>query len=206
MLILESTVLIHSPLARVNSVSVALHHLILTESSSLILRSPNLPQIPSWTPPPPPQPQPQPQPPSPLAVAKDAKPANQGQPSLHKNEVAGVSSSSPKIESAPPLLRKLLDCARLAESKPDRAVKTLIALRKSVSEHGDPTEQVDYYFSEALYTRLLVQAEKSMTMVQTTSEDFILTYKALNDACPLPEIKTEESLGFQKGNTFLNFF
>ena len=85
-------------------------------------------------------------------------------------------------------------------------MKTLIALRKSVSEHGDPTKQVGYYFSEALYSRLSIPAEKSMTMVQTTSEDFMLTYKALKDACPLPEIKTEESLGFQKGNTFLNFF
>lgn len=144
-------------------------------------KSPSLPQVPSWTPPPPPQPQ---QPPSPPAVAKDAKPANLAQPSLHKNEVAGVSSSSPEIESAPPLFRKLLDCARLAESEPDRAVKTLIALRKSVSEHGDPIERVGYYFSEALYSRLSVQAEKSLTMVQTTSEDFTLTYKALNDACP----------------------
>ncbi|XP_075654425.1 SCARECROW-LIKE protein 7-like [Castanea sativa] len=144
-------------------------------------KSPSLPQVPSWTPPPPPQPQ---QPPSPPAVAKDAKPANLAQPSLHKNEVAGVSSSSPEIESAPPLLRKLLDCARLAESEPDRAVKTLIALRKSVSEHGDPIERVGYYFSEALYSRLSVQAEKSLTMVQTTTEDFTLTYKALNDACP----------------------
>ena len=58
-----------------------------------------------------------------------------------------VPSSSPKIESAPPLLRKLLDCARLAESKPNRAMKTLIALRKSVSKHGDPTKRVGYYFS-----------------------------------------------------------
>ena len=122
MLILESMVLIRSPLARV----------IFSDSQ----KSPNLPQVPSWTPPPPPQPQP----PSPLAVAKDAKPANLGQPSLHKNEVAGVSSSSPEIESTPPLLRKLLDCAHLVESEPDRAVKTLIALRKSVLEHGDPTE------------------------------------------------------------------
>ena len=122
MLILESMVLIRSPLARV----------IFSDSQ----KSPNLPQVPSWTPPPPPQPQP----PSPPAVAKDAKPANLGQPSLHKNEVARVSSSSPKIESTPPLLRKLLDCARLVESELDRVVKTLIALRKSVLEHGDPTE------------------------------------------------------------------
>ena len=81
-------------------------------------------------------------------------------------------------------------------------MKTLIALRKSVSKHGDPTKRVGYYFSEALYSRLSVQAEKSMTMVQTTSEDFTLTYKALNDACPLPEIKIEESLGFRKGTRF----
>ena len=85
-------------------------------------------------------------------------------------------------------------------------MKTLIALRKSVSEHGDPTKQVGYYFSEALYSRLSIPVEKSMTMVQTTSEDFMLTYKALKDACPLPEIKTEESLGFRRGTRFWIFF
>ena len=122
MLILESMVLIRSPLARV----------IFSDSQ----KSPNLPQVPSWTPPP----APQPQPPSPPAVAKDAKPANLGQPSLHKNEVTGVSSSSPEIESTPPLLRKLLDCAHLVEFELDRAMKRLIALRKSVLEHEDPIE------------------------------------------------------------------
>jgi hypothetical protein len=137
---------------------------------------PQQPQVPSWTPPPPAQP------PSPPA---DAKP-NPPLPSLQKNDVVGVgvSSSSPEIESAPPVLRKLLDSARLSESEPDRAVKSVIGLRKSVSEHGDPTERVAYYFSEALYSRLSAQSEKSLTMVETTSEEFTLTYKALNDACP----------------------
>jgi len=115
-------------------------------------------------------------------VIKDSKP-----PSPHKNDVVGVSSSSsPEIESAPPLLRKLLDCARLAESVPDRAVKSLIGLGKSVSDHGDPIERVAYHFSQALYSRLSVQNENSSTVIETetTSEDFTLTYKALNDACP----------------------
>ncbi|KAG6729607.1 hypothetical protein I3842_01G037600 [Carya illinoinensis] len=139
------------------------------------------PQVPSWTPP---QPPPQPSP----AVIKDAKPTNNSLPSPHKNDVVGVSvsSCSPEVESAPPLLRKLLDCARLTESEPDRAVKSLIALGKFVSERGDPTERVAYHFSQALYSRLSVQAEKSLIVSEegSASEDFTLTYKALNDACP----------------------
>ena len=78
-------------------------------------KSPLQPEVPSWTPPPP-------QAPSPPAAIKDSKP-----PSPQKNDIAGVSSSSsPEIKSAPPLLRKLLDCARLVESKPDHAMKSLI--------------------------------------------------------------------------------
>ncbi|GLT73297.1 hypothetical protein SLA2020_451660 [Shorea laevis] len=149
-----------------------LNRVIFSDTQKTPLQS----EVPSWTPPPP-------QAPSPPAVIKDSKP-----PSPHKNDVVGVSSSSsPEIESAPPLLRKLLDCARLAESTPDRAVKSLIGLGKSVSEHGDPIERVAYHFSQALYSRLSVQAENSSTVieVETTSEDFTLTYKALNDACPV---------------------
>ncbi|XP_059457091.1 SCARECROW-LIKE protein 7-like [Corylus avellana] len=148
-----------------------LNRVIFTDTQ----KSPLQPEVPSWTPPPS-------QAPSPPAAIKDSKP-----PSPQKNDVAGVSSSSsPEIESAPPLLRKLLDCARLAESTPDRAVKSLIGLGKSVSEHGDPIERVAYYFYQALYRRLSVPAENSSAVIEaeTTSEDFTLTYKALNDACP----------------------
>ncbi|CAN1756973.1 SCARECROW-LIKE protein 7 [Linum perenne] len=96
-----------------------------------------------------------------------------------------VCSSSLEVEpSSPPLLKSLLECARLAESEPESAVKTLVKIRDSASEHGDPTERVAYYFSEALYNRLSKQAEKSLTMFETTSDEFTLSYKSLNDACP----------------------
>lgn len=138
------------------------------------------PEVPSWTQPP--------RAPSPPAVIKDSKPSNALQaPGPLKNDVVGGSSaSSPEIESAPPLLRKLLECARVAESEPDRAVKSLIGLGKQVSENGDPAERVAFHFSQALYGRLSAQAERSSTVIEaeTTSEDFTLTYKALNDACP----------------------
>lgn len=135
------------------------------------------PPVPSWMPPPPP-------PSSPPAVTKDIKPPNSAPPDPHKNDAVGVSSScSQEIESAPPLLKKLLDCARLAEPEPDRAVKSLIGLGKFVSEQGDPTERVAYHFSQALYSRLSIQADKTV-VEETASEDFTLAYKALNDACP----------------------
>ncbi|XP_057975274.1 SCARECROW-LIKE protein 7 [Malania oleifera] len=135
---------------------------------------PATPQVQPWVPsPPPPPPLP--------AVVKDAKPANPPPSPPPRSDVAGVSSNSPEADSAPQSLRALLDCARLAESEPDRAVKSLIRLRESVSEHGDPSERVGFYFCEALYGRVSLQ---SPTVFGTSSQEFILSYKALNDACP----------------------
>ncbi|KAA8547362.1 hypothetical protein F0562_003774 [Nyssa sinensis] len=98
--------------------------------------------------------------------------------------VIGASSSSPEADSSQPLLKALLDCARLADSEPDKAVKSLIRLRESVSEQGDPRGRVAFYFTEALYSRVSLQAEKTPTNFETTSEELPLSYKALNDACP----------------------
>ncbi|XP_009371590.2 SCARECROW-LIKE protein 7-like [Pyrus x bretschneideri] len=132
-------------------------------------------QLPTWTPPPPQQLH--------QVSIKESKSADH--PSL-KNDAVGVSLGSPEIESAPPLLKALLDCARLTESDTDRAVKSLIRLRESVSDHGDPTERVAFYFAEALHSRVSVlQSEKNFTTAyDTPCEDFTLSYKALNDACP----------------------
>ncbi|EEF40872.1 SCARECROW-LIKE protein 7 [Ricinus communis] len=149
-----------------------LNRVIYTETQKTLA---NPLQVSTWSPSPPPPP------PPPQTVVKDTKPAN---PLPLKTEAVGVSSSSPDIESAP-ALKALLECARLAESEPERAVKSLIKLRESVCEHGDPTERVAFYFTEALYSRLCLQAEKSLAMFETSSEeDFTLSYKALNDACP----------------------
>lgn len=137
------------------------------------------PQVPAWNPPAPPT--------SPPQAAKDAKSVNPSPKSLSKNDVVdgiAASTSSPEIESAPPLFIALLDCARLADSEPDRAVKSLIRLKDSVSEQGDPTERVTFHFAEALYNRVSLQAEKSLPIYEATSEEFTLPYKALNDACP----------------------
>ncbi|XVE82631.1 hypothetical protein DITRI_Ditri16bG0021700 [Diplodiscus trichospermus] len=118
--------------------------------------------------------------PPPQVTVKDTKTSS---PNPHKHEEAGI-SCSPETESAHPLLKALLDCARLAESEPERAIKSLSRLRESVSECGDPTERVAFYFTEALCSRVSLQAEKRLTMLETTSEEFTLSYKALNDACP----------------------
>ncbi|GLU19894.1 hypothetical protein SLE2022_361170 [Rubroshorea leprosula] len=132
--------------------------------------------LPAWTSPPPPAP--------PQVVLKETKPNDASTQNLPKNEDDMLSPGSPETKSARPLLRALLECARLAESEPDRSVKTLIRVRESVSECGDPTERVAFYFAEALYSRVSLQAEKRPTMLETTAEDFTLSYKALNDACP----------------------
>ncbi|KAM6564581.1 hypothetical protein CsatB_024579 [Cannabis sativa] len=136
-------------------------------------------QVSPWIPPQAPQ--------SPPVVSKDSKSTNPPPShSVRKNDVIGVSTSSPEIESAPPLFKALIDCARLTEAEPERAVKSLIKLKESVSEQGDPTERVTFHFAEALYNRVSLPAEKSSSAIyeSASSEDFTLPYKALNDACP----------------------
>ncbi|XP_074295233.1 SCARECROW-LIKE protein 7-like [Silene latifolia] len=83
--------------------------------------------------------------------------------------------------SWPPLFTALLDCAKLTETEPKLALRSLARLRDSVSQHGDPTQRVTHYFSEALYSRL---SSTEFDTETTTSEEFTLSYKALNDACP----------------------
>ncbi|KAK1357575.1 Scarecrow-like protein 4 [Heracleum sosnowskyi] len=96
--------------------------------------------------------------------------------------LAVASASSPEHISTKPLLNAVIDCAKLVESESDSAIKALIRLRDSVSETGDPTERVAFYFTEALYSKLSVS--KTPTIFETTSEEFCLSYKALNDAVP----------------------
>ncbi|XWS29300.1 hypothetical protein CRYUN_Cryun24cG0017100 [Craigia yunnanensis] len=141
--------------------------------SSTLQAQPQLPTCAPSSPPPPPQ-----------LTVKETKTSSAPSQTPPKNDAAGVLSDSPEAESVPPLLKALLDCARLAESEPERVIKTLVRLRESVSECGDPTERVAFYFTEALYSRVSLQAEKRLTKLETTSEDFTLSYKALNDACP----------------------
>ncbi|CAI0420032.1 unnamed protein product [Linum tenue] len=133
--------------------------------------------------------------PPPEATVKEAKPADDTSPPPPPPPPLAVpkpipgptvsSSTSAELEpSSPPLLKSLMECARLAESEPESAIKSLVKIRDSASEHGDPTERVAFYFAEALYCRLSQQAGKSLTMLETTSDEFTLSYKSLNDACP----------------------
>ncbi|KAH6825498.1 GRAS family transcription factor [Perilla frutescens var. hirtella] len=101
-------------------------------------------------------------------------------PAILKDE-CGALVSSPK---AKPILKALIESARLSESDPETAVKSLIRLRESVSQHGDPLERVSHYFTEALCSRVYRQAEKSGGAAAASAEEFTLYYKALNDACP----------------------
>lgn len=120
---------------------------------------------------------------APPVVVKDAQLPTPPH-AIHKTDDNGVSSSSAETESTPPLLKALLECARISESEPDRAVQKLIQLKESSSEHGDPTERVAFYFLEALGRRLSLQSEKRLASSENSSDDFTISYKALNDACP----------------------
>ncbi|KAG4169090.1 hypothetical protein ERO13_A12G064800v2 [Gossypium hirsutum] len=136
-------------------------------------------QLPTWSPSPSPPP-----PPPPHVAVKETKASSPPSQTPLTNDAAGVSADSSEIESAPPLLKAVLDCARLSDSEPERAIKSLVELRESVSERGDPTERVAFYFTQALYSKVSLPAEKRLNLLETTSEDFTLSYKVLNDACP----------------------
>nr|GMC94956.1 scarecrow-like protein 4 [Ipomoea batatas] len=142
-----------------------LNSVIFTDNQKNQNHAPPPPQTLPWFPTPPPP------------SAKDSKEAAQ------RNDVV-AEGSSPESLSSKPLLKALVDCARLADSQPENAVKSLIRIRDSVSQVGDPTERVAYYFSEALYNRLSNSPEKRPANFEACSEELTLSYKALNDACP----------------------
>ncbi|CAI9110763.1 OLC1v1010841C1 [Oldenlandia corymbosa var. corymbosa] len=126
----------------------------------------------------------------PLQAVKDTS-RGELNSATHQNDaalIASTSSTSPHDASASPcskpLFKALIEAARLSESDPDNAVKSLIRLRELVSQHGDPTERVAFYFFEALYSRLSEQAGNKPATLEATPEELTLCYKALNDACP----------------------
>ncbi|ESQ31158.1 hypothetical protein EUTSA_v10003860mg [Eutrema salsugineum] len=88
---------------------------------------------------------------------------------------------SPGFDQEPPLLRAIYDCARILESESDVAAEALVRIRDSVSELGDPTERLGFYFTEALCDRL---SPDSVPKESPSVEEMILSYKTLNDACP----------------------
>ena len=59
-----------------------------------------------------------------------------------------------------PLLKALSECASLSETEPDQAAESLSRLRKSVSQHGNPTERVGFYFWQALSRKMWGDKEK----------------------------------------------
>nr|WUR05457.1 GRAS transcription factor 12 [Rheum palmatum] len=86
--------------------------------------------------------------------------------------------------SSSPLIKGLLECARLYESEPDRAIKLVVQLRESAVKDGDPTQRMAFYFTEALSSRLSLPLQMPFMASDINSEDVTLSYKVLNDACP----------------------
>ncbi|CAL0334261.1 unnamed protein product [Lupinus luteus] len=89
-----------------------------------------------------------------------------------------------------PVLKSLIDSAALIQTSPDRALHSLTQLTKLVSQHGNPTQRVAFYFVQALTRKLEMGNEKDRNFItgvaptSTISEELTLCYKALNDACP----------------------
>ncbi|KAK9165549.1 hypothetical protein Scep_000740 [Stephania cephalantha] len=130
-----------------------------------------------------------PQPP-PRQVAENSPPPPQNPVQKNKTAVSiGFSSKPAESESSSRFLKSLMESVRSAESEPDRALKSLSRLRESVSERGDPHERVAYHFSTALYQRIWCRAGNGdvpgcSSPSTSSTEDYPLSYKALNDACP----------------------
>ncbi|KAL2497812.1 Scarecrow-like protein 4 [Abeliophyllum distichum] len=125
-----------------------------------------------------------PTPPPTLPPVVDSRPAPKNAASVVGNTTGASTSSPDNSFSTKPILKALVECARLSESDPENAAKLLIQLKSSISQLGDPIERVSYYFSEAICYRISNRAEKIPTIYDTTSEEYTLSYKALNDACP----------------------
>ncbi|CAH1439410.1 unnamed protein product [Lactuca virosa] len=116
-----------------------------------------------------------------LPPEKEIKPPKTEKSPPSKPDIA--STSSPERILTKPLLKTLTDCARVAETDPGNAITPLIRLRDSLSaDDGDPTERVAFYFAEALHSRV-TRKPRAVSDI-TSREEFTLTYKALNDACP----------------------
>ncbi|KMZ72926.1 GRAS family transcription factor [Zostera marina] len=95
----------------------------------------------------------------------------------------------PPVQCTTPLLRSLLECARVVDNDPDLAAKSLIRIRESASDYGDPTERVAFYFAEALYSRVSEHHQLCSTSYNSLTsalpeEELTLCYKAFNEACP----------------------
>ncbi|GAB2224400.1 hypothetical protein Drorol1_Dr00005158 [Drosera rotundifolia] len=103
-------------------------------------------------------------------------------PSTSASHVADSSSKS----STPLIVDALLECARLVESDPKSARRSLARLRDPALELGDPTQRVTFHFAKALHARFTSTSslQCSTTNATTTCEELTLCYKALNDACP----------------------
>ncbi|KAG1338870.1 putative scarecrow-like protein 4 [Cocos nucifera] len=141
-------------------------------------------------------------PPQQVPVQTDASPASTFDPPQQKNDSGSgaevvrdpaVAGNPPS--PSPPQLQALLDCAQITDSDPDLAAKSLDKIRESVSDLGDSTERVAFYFAEALFSHLSVATggpyrkhpslpPPSTTSYDSSMEDFTLYYKAFNDACP----------------------
>lgn len=93
------------------------------------------------------------------------------------------------VDTSPPLLQSLVDCARLIGVDPQVAAKSLLRVKESSFKHGDPTERVSFYFSKALYQCLShesirINPQSPPSISSPSPDEFTLCYKTLNDACP----------------------
>ncbi|CAH8336545.1 unnamed protein product [Eruca vesicaria subsp. sativa] len=111
---------------------------------------------------------------SPLSVPPPPSSSSPRQKTKHPD----TNNSEEDFDLEQPLLKAIHDCSLILDS--EDATKSLVRIQESVSKHGDPTERVGFYFTQALCKRL----SPAPVSNDSTVEDLILSYKTLNDACP----------------------
>ena len=70
-----------------------------------------------------------------------------------KNETIGRSRETVQLSSYM-VLKALVECAQLVESKTNEIMKSMVKFKDSVSEDGESVEQVGFYFVEGFLAKL----------------------------------------------------
>ncbi|KAJ1408429.1 hypothetical protein SESBI_23555 [Sesbania bispinosa] len=114
---------------------------------------------------------------APVVATVPKNPPPPAKPTPSWNDASETTSSS-----LHPLLKVLTECARLAETEPDQASGSLIHLTKSVSQHGNPTQKVAFYFSQALTSKISAKRErgKGRTVAGRCSQTMAAMVRGLN--------------------------
>ncbi|RAL46735.1 hypothetical protein DM860_005014 [Cuscuta australis] len=77
-----------------------------------------------------------------------------------------------------------IDRQEIAYLEPEIAKKSLGQLMESVSEYGNPTKRLAYYFLEALSSRIFKKPARVPLALDSCWKEFVVSHRAFYHACP----------------------